>query len=49
MSIDSTIFAGFTTVTDQQSDGLTDHATWSVTVGHIYLCSPAMRPNNNNN
>ena len=27
----------------------TDHATPSVTIGHIYVHSTAMRPNNNNN
>jgi len=28
------------------TDQLTDHATWSVTIGHIYTCSTAMRRNN---
>ena len=26
-------------------DRLSDHTTWSVTIGHIYVCSTAMRPN----
>ena len=34
-------FAGLITVTDR----LTDHATRSVTVGCIYICSTAMQPN----
>jgi len=29
-----------------QTDRLTDHTTRSVTMGHIYVCSIAMRPNN---
>jgi len=35
-------FAGLTSVTDR----LTDHATWSVTTGRIYVRSTAMRSNN---
>ena len=41
-SIDAAVFAGFTSVTDRP----TDHATRSVIIGHIYLCSTAMRPKN---
>jgi len=33
--------------TDQQTDWPRDHATASVTIGRIYVCSSAMRPNNN--
>ena len=32
-----------------QTNGPTDHATRSITIGHIYVCSTAMRPNNNSN
>jgi len=35
ISIGSSVFAGLTSVTDQ----LTDHATRSVTIDHIYVCS----------
>jgi len=42
ISIGSCIFVGLTTVTDRQ----TDHDTWSVTIGHIYVRSTAMWPNN---
>jgi len=31
------------------TDRPTDHATRSVTIGRIYVCSTAMQPNNNNN
>jgi len=44
-------FAGLTSVTDQltdrHSDRQTDHTTQSVTIYRIYVCSIAMRPNNN--
>jgi len=30
-----------------QTDRLTDHTTWSVRIGHIYVRRTAMRPNNN--
>jgi len=40
ISIGSAVFAGLTSVTDR----LTDHATRSVTIGHIYVCSTAMWP-----
>jgi len=30
------------------TDRPTDHGTWSVTIGNIYVRSTAMRPNNNN-
>ena len=45
ISIGSAIFAGLTSVTDR----LTDHATQSVKIGHIYIRSTAVRPDNNNN
>jgi len=32
-----------------QTDRPTDHGTWSVRIGRIYIRSTAMRPNNNNN
>ena len=53
ISIGSAVFAGTTAVTDRQTDRPTDHATWSVTIGRIYVRSTvvglrAMRPNNNN-
>jgi len=35
--------------TDQETDRLTDHVTRPVTIGRIYVCSTAMRPNNNSN
>jgi len=41
ISIGPAIFAGLTTVRDQQ----TDHATQYVTTGCIYICSTAMWPN----
>jgi len=51
ISIGSAVFAGLTTVTDRltvrQTDSPTDCATRSVTIGHIYVLSTAMRPNNN--
>jgi len=31
---------------DRQTDQLTDHTTRSVTIGHIYIRSAVMRPNN---
>jgi len=40
ISIGSTVSAGLTSVTDT----VTDHATQSVTVGRIYVCSTAMQP-----
>jgi len=43
-SIGASVFAGLTGVTDWQ----TDHATRLVTIGHIYVCSSEMQPNNNN-
>jgi len=42
ISIGSAIFAGLTTVTDWQTP--TDHATQSVTIGCIYICSTVMWP-----
>jgi len=47
ISIDAAVFAGLTSVTDRQTDRPTDHATQAVTIGHIYVRSTAMRPNNN--
>ena len=44
----SEVFAGLTTVTDWQTDRLTDHPTQSITIAGIYVCSTVMRPNNNN-
>ena len=45
ISISAAVFAGLTSVTDRP----TGHATWSITIGRIYICSTTMRPNNNNN
>jgi len=42
ISMGSAGFWGLTTVTDRP----TDHATRSVTIGHIYVCSIMMRPKN---
>jgi len=39
ISIGSAIIAGLTTVTDRQTDRPTDHATRSVTIGRIYVCT----------
>jgi len=36
------VFVGLTSVTDRP----TDHTTRSITIGRIYICSTAMRPNN---
>jgi len=47
--IGAAVFAGLTSVTDQQTDRPTDHATRSVRIGRIYVRSTVMRPNNNNN
>jgi len=44
ISIGSAIFAGLTSVTDWQTDRPTNHATRSVTTGHIYVYSTAMQP-----
>jgi len=44
ISIGSAVFAGLTSVTDRALDRPTGHATPSVTIGHIYICSTAMRP-----
>ena len=44
ISIGAAVFAGLTGVTDRQADRPTDHATRSVTIGRIYVCSTAMRP-----
>jgi len=44
ISIGSAIFAGLTSVTDKP----TDNSTQSVAIGHIYIRSTAMRPNENN-
>jgi len=41
-SIGAAVFAGLSSVTDRP----TDHATWSVRIGRIYVRSTAMRPNN---
>jgi len=38
-------FAGLSTVTDRHTDRPTDHATRSVTIGHIYVRSTAIQPN----
>jgi len=35
--------------TDRQTDRLTNHATRSVTIGCMYVCGTAMRPNNSAN
>ena len=35
--------------TNRQADRPTDHATWSVTIGRIYVRNTAMQPNNNDN
>jgi len=43
ISTGSAVYAGLTIVTDGQTDRQTDHATLSVTVGRIYLCSAAMQ------
>jgi len=48
ISISAAVFAGLTSVTDW----LTDRPRYSVgkvTIGHIYVHSTVMRPNNNNN
>jgi len=45
-SIGAPVFAGLTSVTDQQTDRPTDHTTRSVRIGRIYAHSTAMRPNN---
>ena len=42
ISMGSVVFAGLTSVRDRP----TDHATRSVTIGRIYVCSTAMQPNN---
>ena len=44
--IGGAVFAGLTSVTDRQTDRPTDHDTWSVIIGRIYVRSTAMRPNN---
>jgi len=44
ISIGSAVFAGFTVVTDGQTDRETDHSTPSVTVGLIYVHSTAVLP-----
>jgi len=46
ISIGSAIFAGLTAVTDRQTDWPTDHTTWLVTTGCIYVHSTTMQPNN---
>ena len=47
ISIGSAVFAGLTIVKDdRQTDGPTDHATRSVTIGGVYVRSTAMRPIN---
>ena len=43
--ISSAVFAGLTTVTDKQTDHTSDTSR-SVTIGHIYVRSTAMWPNN---
>jgi len=49
-SIGAAVFTVLTSVTDRQTDRQTnrqtDHATRSVRIGHIYVRSTAMRPNN---
>jgi len=45
-SIDAVIVAGLNSVTDRPTDRPTDHATRSVRIGHIYVCSTATQPNN---
>jgi len=47
ISIGSAVFAGLTTVTDRQTDRQTTLATRSATIGHIYVGSTAIWPNNN--
>jgi len=42
--IGSAIFAGLTSLTDRPTEGQTDHATRSLTIGRIYVRSTAMRP-----
>ena len=46
IAIGSAVSAGLTIVTDRQTDRPTDHATWSVMIGCIYVHSTAMWPNN---
>jgi len=46
ISIGSAIFAGLTTVIDQQTDRQSNHSTLSVTLGCTYVRSTAMWPNN---
>jgi len=46
ISISSAVFAGLTSVIDRQTDRPTDHTTWSVTIGRVYVRSTAMRPKN---
>jgi len=48
ISTGAAVFAGLTNVKDRQTDRPTDHATRSVTIGRTYICSTAIRPNNNN-
>jgi len=42
ISVCSAVFAGLTSVTGRQ----TNHATRSVTIGHIYVCSTVTQPSN---
>ena len=41
-------FSSFAELTNSVTDRPTDHSTQSVTIGRIYVCSTAMRPNNTN-
>jgi len=45
------LFSGFCRAhyCDRPTDSPTDHTTRSVTIGRIYVCRTAMRPNNNTN
>jgi len=47
VSIGAAVFAGLASVRDRRTDWQTDHATRSVKIGRIYICSTAMWPNNN--
>jgi len=44
--IGAAVFAGVTSVTDRRTNGQTDRATRSVTIGRIYVRSTLMRPKN---
>ena len=44
--IGAAVFAGVTSVTDRRTNGQTDRATRSVTIGRIYVRSTLMQPKN---